>query len=303
MTDASLPPDFRAAMAADVLRHANAGALAEEPTMSALPGLYLTRTWAPQTFRLTCYEPVFCLVLQGRKESDLGHRRVRFEEGRSLIISLDLPAVPHVTVASRERPYLAIGVAIRLAMLRELAAEVGPDALKSARAEAIASGDAGRDMLDVCRRMVATLDNPVAMRTLGNGLMREVHFRLLMAEHGGMLRELALSDSQTSRIARSIAVLRDRYRDKLTVADLAAEAGMSPSVFHDRFRNATGSTPLQYRKRLRMIEAHRLLAEGRAVTEIAFAVGYESSTQFAREFKGEFGQSPSAARGAMTRAA
>ena len=275
----------------------------EEPTETALPGLFLTRARSPQKFDLTWYEPVFCLVLQGRKESDVGHRRVHFAEGTSLIIGLDMPAVPEVTVASAAKPYLAVGVGLRLSLLRELAAEIGPDLLRTAREEAVSSGAAGEEIVDVCRRMVAALDSPVAMRTLGEGLLREVHFRLLLADHGGMLRELAMADSQVSRIARSIAILRQRFRDKVTVGELAAEAGMSASSFHDRFRSATGSTPLQYRKRLRMIEAHRLLAQGRAVTETAFCVGYESPTQFAREFKAEFGEPPSARRGVLAGAA
>lgn len=296
MKDVAYPDETHTALAARIARLTDAAGQADAPTETALPGLFLTRARRPRRFDLTCYDPVFCLVLQGQKESDVGDRRVIFAEGRSLIISHDMPAVPHVTRATPDRPYLAVGVRLRLPLLRELAAEIGAIPLGTARAEAIASGTADAELMDVVRRMVTALDSPVTLTALGPGLDRELHFRLLMADHGGMLRELAMADSQASRIARSIALLRQRYRDKLTVADLAAEAGMSASAFHDRFRSVTGATPLQFRRRLRMIEAHGLLAGGRPVTETAYTVGYESATQFSREFRSEFGCAPSDVR-------
>ena len=131
------------------------------------------------------------------------------------------------------------------------------------------------------------------MQALAPLVLREIHFRLLRAQHGGMLRQLLLHESPASRISKAIALIRSGYKAPIAVADLAAAAGMSQSTFHEHFKSLTSTTPLQYQKELRLLEARRLLMSGgKSVASAAYDVGYESPTQFSREYARKFGIPP-----------
>jgi transcriptional regulator GlxA family with amidase domain len=138
------------------------------------------------------------------------------------------------------------------------------------------------------------MDNPMDAQVLGPSILREIHYRLLLSPTGGMLRRLLVADSHASRIAKAIHVLRNGFRSQLSVSHLAYQAGMSPSSFHVHFKSVTGTTPLQYQKDLRLIEARASLVErGQSVSEAAYAVGYESPTHFSRDYSKKFGVPPS----------
>jgi transcriptional regulator GlxA family with amidase domain len=147
---------------------------------------------------------------------------------------------------------------------------------------------------DPLARYLALMDAPLDAQVLGPSILREIHFRLLMSPIGGMLRNLLLIDSHASRVARAIQRIRTGFREPLAVADLARTAGMSVSSFHEHFRSVTGTTPLQYQKDLRLIEARKFLASGgQPVSMAAYAVGYESPTHFSRDYARKFGTPPS----------
>lgn len=142
-------------------------------------------------------------------------------------------------------------------------------------------------------RYLELMDAPLDAQVLGPMIVREIHFRLLMSPIGGMLRNLLSVDSHASRIAKAIIRIRNKFREPLVVAELAEIAGMSPSSFHEHFKSVTGTTPLQYQKDLRMIEAREILMRGACSVSIAgFEVGYESPTHFSRDYSRKFGCSP-----------
>lgn len=284
-------------LTARVVRFADAGRAPEVPHPTGIEGFTLVRARAQTALEGMLYAPLACLVLQGRKESFLGAERVAFGPGESLIVSLDLPSRSRVVEASRERPYVALALDIDFAILRDMAEEAEAAGRAEEAARAIDSGAADAALVDAMGRMFALAERPHEARALAPLVRREIHFRLLMARHGGMLRSLARRDSHASRIARTLARLRREFAAPLRVVELAEAAGMSPSSFHAHFRAATATTPLQYQKDLRLIEARRrLMTEGLSVTGAAFAVGYESPTQFSREYARKFGAPPSADR-------
>jgi AraC-like DNA-binding protein len=258
-----------------------------------IAGLYLHRQARPSPFEATVYHPVICLNLQGRKQVANGDRSVEFGVGQSLIVSHDLPVAARITEASPEQPYLAIIVALDIAILRDLSGQIGDTAPRDHHAGALSTSITDAALIHAMSRYFALVDDPLEARVMAPLILKEIHFRLLMASHGGMLRQLMWRDSHASRISRAIGRIRTEYRSSLTVAGLADEAGMSPSSFHEHFKQITGTTPLQYQKDMRLMEARRLIAmDGFSVSSAAYEVGYESATQFSREYSRKFGSPP-----------
>lgn len=276
-----------------ICRYADRRGANHLPQPTEVEGLSIVRCRAPTLQEHSSYDPLLCLVLQGAKESALGHERIRFGAGEALIVSLDLPTVSQVVEASPSRPYVALALALDLAMLRGLADEIDAPGESEGASRAIETGVAAERLVAAMGRLFALVEDPVERRVMAPLLKREIHFRLLMAAHGGMLRRLALRDSHESRIHRVLGHIRTDYAAPLRVPDLADMAGMSPSSFHEHFRAITASTPLQYIKDMRLLEARRQLqAGGVAISGVAFAVGYESPAQFSRDYARKFGVAP-----------
>jgi AraC-like DNA-binding protein len=262
-------------------------------SLQPLDRLLLLRYPKPTSLEATVYEPVVCLILQGRKETTLGGRTVGFGPGESLIVSHDLPVVSQVTKASPDRPYVAMIVRLDLGILRGLYDQVGHAGLNDERARSLDVRTTDSRLMDALARYLSLVDDPLAAEVLGPGLLREIHFRLLTAPHGAMLRRLLRHDSHASNVARAIEQIRRRFRESLVVPELARSVGMSSSAFHKHFKSVTETTPLQYQKELRLFEARRLLSsENYSVSSAAYEVGYESPTQFSREYARKFGVSP-----------
>lgn len=239
------------------------------------------------------YEPIMCLVLQGAKEAYLNGRVVRYRAGDTLIVSHAIPVDAAVIQASRETPYAALALRLDLGLARSMCDEIG-DLDESVDAHSLDAGASDVALIDAVHRLFNLSKDPVEARTLAPLVMREIHFRLLRARHGGMLRQLLNHDSPASRIAQVIATMRANFKTNIPVAELASECGMSLSAFHEQFRSVTATTPLQYQKELRLLEARRLLvSENLSVASAAYEVGYESPTQFSREFSRKFGIAPS----------
>ena len=261
-------------------------------TATALPRLCLFRADAPTVPLPTVYEASVCLIAQGSKRVALGDQVVMFDAAHHLVVSVDLPLVGHVTRASAEAPYLCCKIDFDLHALADL---VLADAEPFARGPApvLAACPTDPELVDAACRLVGLLDRPRDAEVLAPLIEREILHRLLAGPYGTAMRRSAAADSHLARVARAIARIRDQLDAPLRVADLAAAAGMSASSFHQHFKAVTRLSPIEYQKQLRLQEARRLmLSLGINAGAAAFAVGYESPSQFSREYARLFGASP-----------
>lgn len=260
--------------------------------MEPLEGLTLLRYNRTTSFESFIYEPVICLILRGRKETTLGDVTHGLGVGECLLITHDLAVRSRITKA----PYMALLLDVKLDTLRDLYDEVADTLPVPSPGRALEVHAADRELVDALARYVSLANGPAAS-VLAPLVAKEIHYRLLMAPFGGMLRDLIRHDSGASAIARAIAHIRREFRASIEIPALARSVGMSASTFHKHFKAVTSSSPLQYQKDLRLLEARRLLRSGDAtVSTAAFDVGYESPTQFSREYSRKFGQSPNSAR-------
>jgi AraC-like DNA-binding protein len=260
-----------------------------QQTARPMGGLLLLRQDLPGAFEPSLYEPVLCLVLQGSKQVSIGEQTLSFGPGECLLVSHDLPVCSRVTRA----PYLALVLQLDLATIRKLYDEVAESVADGERARAAETQRADQGLLDALGRYLALADAPADAKVLGPLVAKEVHYRLLVAPFGGMLRSLIRHDSHASAISRAIGHIRADLRAPIAIPELARRVGMSTSSFHKHFRAISSTTPLQYQKELRLLEARRLLRGGASVTAAAYEVGYESSSQFSREYARQFGVPPS----------
>ena len=260
------------------------------PTIvSPLPGLRLLGHPVRTAFEATLYEPVVCVILRGRKQTTFGEHSFDVGGGDCVLVSHDVPVVSRIV----EAPYLALLLDVKLDTLRGLYEELGPASLDKTDAKALEVHATPPELLDALARYMAIADSAPDTKVLGPMLVKEIHYRLLTAPFGGMLRSLIRYDSAASAVANAITQIRRRYRESLVVADLARDVGMSVSAFHRQFRAVTAASPLQYQKELRLLEARRMLKMGTAsVSTVAYEVGYESPNQFSREYSRKFGRPP-----------
>ena len=258
-----------------------------------LPALHVLCREEVSEFEAVIYNPVICLILQGSKETHIGNQFVSLSRGEALLVSHDLPVTSKITEANPEAPYLAVILTLDIGMIRSLYEQVGEAVADGASAKSLSTSIADSAWIEPLARYLKLKDNPLEAQVLGPLILKEIHFQLLMSPIGGMLRNLLSVDSHASRIAKAILRIRASFREPLIVADLAELAGMSQSSFHEHFKSVTGTTPLQYLKDLRMIEARNLLASGaHSVSVAGFEVGYESPTHFSRDYSRKFGCSP-----------
>lgn len=271
---------------------------ANDPTMvSPLDGLTLVRSTHPTGFEATLYEPLVCLIVQGSKVTTAGDQTVTLSAGKSVVVSHDIPVLSRIERASPAAPYLALVVRLDLGTLRSLHAEMGDGEARVEDEGSLKVSRLDAPTMAVILRYLDVVDHPMDARVLGPLVRRELHYRLLVSSSGGMLRALLRRDSHASRISDAIGSLREGFRGPLDIGALARHAGMSPSSFHKHFRSVTRTTPLQYQKDLRLAEARALLRTGRhSVSTAAFEVGYESPSQFSREYSRKFGLPPQSDR-------
>ncbi|SEO83821.1 AraC family transcriptional regulator [Aquisalimonas asiatica] len=271
-------------------RHANSDGLAITP----VPGLRMMCLEAPSGDLQSVYKPLLCQVLQGAKRLVVGSEERVFLAGESVMVSADMPVAGRVVQASRSEPYLAIAIELEMASLRELTAHLGsPGSQGPSGMPALFAVDTEAALVDCASRLMHLLDRPEAVPLLHPGIMRELNYWLLSGPHSHILRTLADPGSHAGRLAAAIATLRAEYRSSVPVARLASQASMSLSSFHKHFKRMTTLTPGQYQQRLRLIEARRLmLNEGSSASNAAFEVGYESVSQFTREYRRLFQRPP-----------
>ncbi|ABI76309.1 transcriptional regulator, AraC family [Hyphomonas neptunium ATCC 15444] len=267
------------------LRHAGRGS-------PAMPRLHLFRIDTPTDAAGLIYDPVVCLVLQGTKRTFIGDGALQYGPGECMVVAAEVTAMGQVCEASTDEPYLALNLLLDAAVISAVLLEM--DRLPEAR---IRSGygvsKADPRLLEAWRRFAELLDRPDEVRVMAAHLEHELMFRLLMGQQGGLLRQIAGADSRLSHIRRAMAWVRQHYAENLSIGAMATVAGMSSSVFHRRFKAVTGVSPLQYQKHIRLHEARRRLVTERAeAATVGYAVGYESASQFSREYKRLFGAPP-----------
>lgn len=238
--------------------------------------------------------PALCVVAQGAKWTSFGSERHSYRAGEALVVTVETPSVGRVFEASPQAPFLGAVVELSPAVLHEVLERLPAPPPPGAPGRGAAAVLAMDPMLADCvLRMVRLLDRPEALPVLAPMLMRELGYWLLAGPLGGRIVGMTLGQDRRGRIMRAIGLLRQRFAEPLRIADLAAEAGLSTSAFHRQFKATTSLTPIQYQKRLRLLEARRLiLGERTKVESAAYATGYESPSQFSREYARMFGRSP-----------
>jgi len=267
-----------------------------------LPGDYDTpiaslgffRRESPAPPAVCMVEPSIVLVAQGAKQMWVGGEAYRYDTSRFLITSLDMPANSEVTTASPRQPCLGLVLKLDVRVLAELIAQGNlPPHRERAVGVGVGIGEATPAMLAPLSRLVELLDEPEAIPVLAPMIHREIHYRLLMSDQAARLRQIASVDGQGHRVARAIDWLKLNYASPLRIDELAARVQMSAPTFHHHFRQLTAMSPLQYQKWLRLNEAKRLmLNEHFDAASAAFKVGYESPSQFSREYSRLFGAPP-----------
>jgi AraC-like DNA-binding protein len=286
--------DQLARMKDSITRHAGKGL-----TSTALPGVSVVCSRTTTEPLCGIAEPTLAVVAQGIKNTALNGRTFTYGAGQFLVVSVDLPVIGRITQSSAEQPFLAFVLELRpqriAALLLETAptATVGPEAVDVVPA-GLAVSDATPELLDATARLLALLDAPGDAAALAGGVEREILWRLLTGPQGATVRQIGLADSRLAHVARAIRWIRSHYDETLRVGELAALATMSVSSFHRHFRAVTSMSPIQYQKQIRLHQARaRLLAEPGDVTGAGYAVGYDSPSQFSREYRRMFGVPPS----------
>ncbi|MBP1626053.1 MAG: AraC family transcriptional regulator [Holophagaceae bacterium] len=266
----------------------------EETLRTAIPGLTLFQQIAPTSpLQFTC-QPSLAVVAQGRKNMMLEQGSFVYDNTRFLLTSLDLPAVSRVLEASPEHPYLCMVMNLDLPVVRDLLSQLPtPIASLPMEGPAMATGENTPELIDACCRLVELLGRPEDIPIMGGLVQREIIYRVLVSSAGARLRAIATLGSRNNRLARSIAWIKENYARPLRTEELAKLAGMGVSTFHTHFRELTLMSPLQYQKCLRLHTARSLmLLDEMDAASAAFEVGYESSSQFSRDYRRHFGQPP-----------
>jgi AraC-like DNA-binding protein len=261
---------------------------------TAIETLMVMRWDRETTPRCALYRPALCINVQGAKRAMLGDKVLDYAELQYLVVSMDLPIRGRVTCAAPDKPFLAIALEIDVALLREVMEQIGsPRPTPGESGLGVFVGDFTPPLADCALRLMRLLETPQAIPVLYPAIVRELYYWLLTGPDGAAIGRLALPDSHTQRIAKAIHVMREDFAHPVRIERLAAVASMSPSSFHQHFKAVTSMTPLQYQKQLRLLEARRLMtADAANATDAAYQVGYESASQFSREYSRMFGVPP-----------
>jgi AraC-like DNA-binding protein len=274
-----------------IARHAGPGEIASVQT--GIPDLQVTAARVTTDPISQVYEPAFRLVAQGAKSVVLGDKVFDYGAGQYLVVSVDLPITSHMNVASEREPYLSMGLILRPATVAALLLETAASDQSTAVASGMGVSNAPGELLDAVLRLLRLLDHPRDVPVIAPLIEREILWRLLCGEQGAMLWQIGLADSRLSQISHAIEWIRANYAQILRIEDLAQMAAMSLSSFHRHFRAVTSMSPIQYQKQIRLQEARaRLLAQSADVAAVGFAVGYDSPSQFSREYSRVYGAPP-----------
>ncbi len=241
----------------------------------------------------TVHEPALCLVIQGAKRVMLADQIYDYDPANYLVVSFDLPIIGQITSASAAKPYLCIRIGIDAGVLSDLAVDMPWDDEAPSKGPGLFLGETTPDILNAATRLVKLIEAPDDIPALAKLYERELLYRIIRAPGGQAVLRSVYGPGQGKQIARVIASIKQNYREPFEMAQLAEEAHLQPSALHQHFKAVTLMSPLQYHKRLRLQEARRLmLFEDQTAAQAAFAVGYESPSQFSREYRRQFGLPP-----------
>ena len=259
-----------------------------------VPGMNLYRRSAPTACASATYEPSLIIFAQGRKQITLGKTTYVCDSSNFLLTSVDLPVVSQIIAATGKEPLLGLVLKLEMGAVREIVAQQEfPMREETAGALGMAVGTTTAELLDACLRLMDLLDVPEDIPILSSLIQREIIYRLLRSEQGRHLRAIATLGEQGHRTAKAVEWLRKNYAKPLRVEELATMARMGVSTLHHQFRSLTAMSPLQYQKQLRLhVARQRMLADGLDAASAAFEVGYESASQFNREYSRFFGLPP-----------
>ncbi|MEQ8936897.1 MAG: AraC family transcriptional regulator, partial [Amphiplicatus sp.] len=256
--------------------------------------LQLIRVSTPTEPVIAPYEPAVCIVAQGEKQAILGDALLTYDPAKFLVVSADVPVLCNITRASPAAPYLCLRLDLDLAALGAMMLELGIEPARGdAPGPALALSAATPELIDSATRLVKLLGDPKDARALAPLVEREILYRLLTGEQGNKIRQIAVSDSKLAQVTRAIGWIKKNFAEPFRIEMVAAEARMSASALHQHFKAVTAMSPLQYQKQRRLQEARRLILwESLDAANAAHRVGYESPSQFSREYARVFGAPP-----------
>lgn len=262
-------------------------------TETGIPRVAMVQGKIPEHELNAVYDPMVNLILQGSKSMTVGSRTLHFCPANYFVMSVDLPAVGTVWPAATGEPYLAVALILEPAVVADLIADLPKIAHKDKAEAGFSVTAVTPDLMDAWVRMLRLMERPADIAALAPAYEREILYRVLQGPQGAMLRDIATPDSAIARVSLAIQWIRRDFAEPLRIATLAGKVAMSESAFHRHFKAVTALSPLQYQKRIRLLQARKLLVVGgKSVTTAAFEVGYESATQFSREYARAFGLPP-----------
>ncbi|UVH51156.1 AraC family transcriptional regulator [Pseudomonas sp. CBSPBW29] len=262
-------------------------------TETGIPRVAMVQGAIPEHMLAAVYDPMINLILQGSKSMTVGDRTLRYDPATYFVMSIELPAVGTVHPAATGEPYLAVSLTLDPTVLATLLSDLPKPAVRYDHDAGFSVAAVTPELMDAWLRMLRLMGNPEAIAALAPVYEREILYRVLQGPHGWMLREIAAPDTAMARVSQAIQWIRRDFAEPIRVEALAQKAAMSVSAFHRHFKAVTNLSPLQYQKRVRLLQARTLMvASAKNVTSAAFEVGYESATQFSRDYARVFGLPP-----------
>ncbi|MCI1040439.1 AraC family transcriptional regulator [Pseudomonas putida] len=262
-------------------------------TETGIPRVAMVQGKIPEHMLAAVYDPMINLILQGSKSMTVGDRTLRYDPATYFVMSVDLPAVGTVNAAESGAPYLAVSLTLDPVVLTTLLADLPEPTVQYEHHLGFSVAAVTPELMDAWVRMLRLMDKPEEIAALARVYEREILYRVLQGPHGWMLREIAAPDTALARVSQAIQFIRRDFAQAIRVEELAQRAAMSVSAFHRHFKAVTNLSPLQYQKRVRLLQARTLMvANAKSVMAAAFEVGYESPTQFSRDYVRLFGLPP-----------
>ncbi|MGN2411796.1 AraC family transcriptional regulator N-terminal domain-containing protein [Pseudomonas syringae] len=262
-------------------------------TETGIPRVAMVQGKIPEHLLAAVYDPMINVILQGSKSMTVGNRTLRYDPATYFVMSIELPAVGSVHPAASGAPYLAVSLTLDPTVLATLFADLPKPVSRAENNAGFSVASVTGELMDAWVRMLRLMGDPDAIAALAPVYEREIIFRVLQGPHGWMLREIAAPDTAMARVNMAIQWIRRDFAEPIRIESLAQRASMSVSAFHRHFKAVTNLSPLQYQKRVRLLQARTLMvANARSVMAAAFEVGYESATQFSRDYARVFGLPP-----------
>ncbi|WP_245392731.1 AraC family transcriptional regulator [Salinicola halimionae] len=262
-------------------------------TETGIPRVAMVQGEIPEHMLAAVYEPMINLILQGSKTMTVGDRTLRYDPATYFVMSIELPAVGTIHPAASGEPYLALSLTLDPAVLATLLTDLASPAERNESDAGFSVAAVTPELMDAWLRMLRLTGRPDEIAALAPVYEREILYRVLQGPHGWMLRDIAAPDTAMARVSQAIQWIRQDFAEPIRVEALAQRAAMSVSAFHRHFKAVTTLSPLQYQKRVRLLKARMLMvASTKSVTNAAFEVGYESATQFSRDYARVFGLPP-----------